>query len=68
VAIHFTDGVADLSGHCWHVDREVVVRYWKLCTSAAGLMTPFQTLSSSGGGGISMQGQALHRHSTPVGR
>jgi hypothetical protein len=37
-------------------------------TSAAGLMTSFQTLSSSGGGGISMQGQALHRHSMPVGR
>jgi hypothetical protein len=25
-------------------------------------------LSSSGGGGISIQGQALHLHSAPVGR
>jgi hypothetical protein len=37
-------------------------------TSAAGLTTPFQTLSFSGGGGISMQGQALYQHSAPVGR
>jgi hypothetical protein len=37
-------------------------------TSAAGLMTPFQSLSFSYGGGISMQGQALYRHSEPVGR
>jgi hypothetical protein len=37
-------------------------------TSAAGLMTPFQTLSSNGGGSISMQGQALHLHSKLVGR
>jgi hypothetical protein len=29
VAIHLTDGVVDLSGHCWHVDREVFVRFWK---------------------------------------
>jgi hypothetical protein len=36
--------------------------------SAAGLMTPFQSLSFSGGGGISMQGQVLYRHSAPVGR
>jgi hypothetical protein len=28
--MHFTDGVAALLGHCWHVDREVFVRYWKL--------------------------------------
>jgi hypothetical protein len=30
VAINRTDGVAALSGHCWHVDREVFVRYQKL--------------------------------------
>jgi hypothetical protein len=37
-------------------------------TSAAVLMTPFQTLSSSGGGSISIQGQTLYLHSTPVGQ
>jgi hypothetical protein len=37
-------------------------------TSAAVLMTPFQTLSSSAGSDISIQGQALQLHSTPVGR
>jgi hypothetical protein len=36
-------------------------------TSAAGLMTCFQSLSFSGGSGISMRGQVLHRHSAPVG-
>jgi hypothetical protein len=30
VAIHYTDGMAALSGHCWHVDREVFVLYRKL--------------------------------------
>jgi hypothetical protein len=35
-------------------------------TSAAGLRTSFQSLSFSGGGGISMQGQVLYRHSAPV--
>jgi hypothetical protein len=30
VAIHLTDGVAALSGHYWHVDHEVFVRYQKL--------------------------------------
>jgi hypothetical protein len=30
VAIHLTDGVAALSEHCAHMDREVFVRYWKL--------------------------------------
>jgi hypothetical protein len=37
-------------------------------TSAAGLMIPFQSLSFSGGSGISIRGQVLHRHSAPVGR
>jgi hypothetical protein len=37
-------------------------------TSAAGLMTPFQSLSFSGGSGISTRGQILCRHSVPVGR
>jgi hypothetical protein len=37
-------------------------------TSAACPMTPFQPLSSSGGGGIPMQGRALRLQSTPVGR
>jgi hypothetical protein len=37
-------------------------------TSAAGLMTPFQFLSFSGGGGISTPGQVLCQHSAPVGR
>jgi hypothetical protein len=75
--------VAALSGHCWHVDREVFVPYQDTVgtwiarslsvsgcsgTSATGMMTPFQILSSSGGGGISIQGQALQRHSTLVGR
>jgi hypothetical protein len=36
--------------------------------SVGGLMTSFQSLSSSGGGGISAQGQVLHLHNTPVGR
>jgi hypothetical protein len=35
-------------------------------TSAAGMMTSFQSLSFSGGGGISMQGQVLCRHSAPM--
>jgi hypothetical protein len=30
VAIQLTDGLAALSRHCWHVDREVFVHYWKL--------------------------------------
>jgi hypothetical protein len=30
VAIHLTNGVAALSGHCWHADHEVFVRYRKL--------------------------------------
>jgi hypothetical protein len=30
VVIHRTDGVAALSGHCWHEDSEVFVRYRKL--------------------------------------
>jgi hypothetical protein len=29
VAIHLTDGMTVLSGHCLHVDREAFVRYWK---------------------------------------
>jgi hypothetical protein len=37
-------------------------------TSTVVLMTPFQSLSSSGGGGIFIQGQALHLHSALVGR
>jgi hypothetical protein len=35
-------------------------------TSAVGLMTPFQSLSFSGDGGISMPGQNLHRYSALV--
>jgi hypothetical protein len=30
VAIHLTNSVVALSGHCWHMDREVIVCYWKL--------------------------------------
>jgi hypothetical protein len=30
VSIHRIDGVASLSRYCWHVDREVFVRYRKL--------------------------------------
>jgi hypothetical protein len=37
-------------------------------TSAAGLMTPFQSLSFSGGSGNSTLGQIVCRHSVPVGR
>jgi hypothetical protein len=36
--------------------------------SAAGLMTSFQSLSFSGGSGISTRGHVLRRHSAPVGR
>jgi hypothetical protein len=31
-------------------------------------VTPFQSLSFSGGSGISIRGQVLHRHSAPMGR
>jgi hypothetical protein len=37
-------------------------------TSAVGLMTPFQSLSFSGGCGISTSGQVLCLHSAPMGR
>jgi hypothetical protein len=30
VAIHRIDGVAVLSGYCWHVDGEVFIRYQQL--------------------------------------
>jgi hypothetical protein len=36
-------------------------------TSAAGLMTSFRSLSSSGGSGISARRQVLHLHGAPVG-
>jgi hypothetical protein len=29
VDIHLIHGVAVLSGYCWHMDREVFVRYQK---------------------------------------
>jgi hypothetical protein len=29
MVISLTGGMAALSGHCWHVNREVFVRYWK---------------------------------------
>jgi hypothetical protein len=56
VTIHLTGDVAVLSGHCSHVDCEVFVRYWKLWHICSRLDDPFQSLSSSGGSGISMQG------------
>jgi hypothetical protein len=34
VAIYLIDGMAALSGHCWHVDHEVFARYrqlWHVC-------------------------------------
>jgi hypothetical protein len=68
VAIHRIGDAATLSGYCWHVDGEVFVRHrqlWHVYNSL--LMTPFQTLSSSGGDGISIQGQDPYLHSTPVG-
>jgi hypothetical protein len=37
-------------------------------TSVVGLMTSFQSLSSSGGSGISARGQVLCLHNAPVGR
>jgi hypothetical protein len=36
VIIHCIGDVAALSGYCWHVDREVLVRYrqfWHVCNS-----------------------------------
>jgi hypothetical protein len=36
--------------------------------SAVGSMTPFQFLSTSGGGGISTPGQVLCEHSVPMSR
>jgi hypothetical protein len=41
VAIHLIDGVAALSEHCSHVDREVFVRYWKLWHVGSGFDDTF---------------------------
>jgi hypothetical protein len=44
VAIHRTDGVAALSGYCWHVDRKVFVRYrklWHVCSSPDDTFSDF---------------------------
>jgi hypothetical protein len=30
MVIYLTDGVAALSSHYWHVDREPFVHFWKL--------------------------------------
>jgi hypothetical protein len=60
MVIYLTGGVAALSGHCYATGSSG--------TSAACLMTPFQSLSSSEGGDISIQGQAPYLHCTPVGR
>jgi hypothetical protein len=66
VAIYCIDGVADFSGHCWHMDREVFVRnrkLWHVCSILDDTFSDFVFLC---GGGISIQGQALHKHSTSV--
>jgi hypothetical protein len=44
VAIHLTDGVAAISGHYSHVDREVFVRYLKLWHVCSRLDDTFSDL------------------------
>jgi hypothetical protein len=44
VVIHLTGGVAALSGHCWHVDHKVFVRYKKLWHVSSRLDDTFSDL------------------------
>jgi hypothetical protein len=76
IAVELRISQHSLSQTTWRSYQDTVCMWSMRClsaigstdTSAAGLMASFQSLSFSGGSGISMRGHVLHRHSVPMGR